>query len=347
MPLSAGDRLGPYEIVGPLGKGGMGDVYRVRDNRLRREVALKMLAETAVNDVESLARFDRETHAVAALNHPNILAIHDSGSYNGIPYAVTELLEGETLAERLRSGPLAPPRATEIACQIAEGLAAAHAKGVIHRDIKPENVFLTNDGRAKILDFGIARIENLATLSPSRASQKSSSAILIGTAGYVSPEQVRGKRADQRSDVFSMGTVYFEMLTGKRAFVRDSPVETLGAVLRDDPRKSPDAAKIPPKLAPILFRCLEKDPVDRYQSARDVLIDLRAWQAEQTQEAASRVTVRSLPPWQQRKTRVYLRAIGAALIFVLGLFAGSCWERNRGKIVTTPAGHTNQPIPAR
>jgi len=148
MPLTTGDQLGPYEIVGPLGKGGMGDVYRARDNRLRREVALKMLSDSAVNDVESLARFDRETHAVAALNHPNILAIHDSGSHNGIPFAVTELLEGETLAERLRSGPLAAPRATEIACQIAEGLAAAHAKGVIHRDIKPENIFLTHDGRA-------------------------------------------------------------------------------------------------------------------------------------------------------------------------------------------------------
>jgi serine/threonine protein kinase len=300
-----------------------------------------MLSDSAVNDVESLARFDRETHAVAALNHPNILAIHDSGSHNGIPYAVTELLEGETLAERLRSGPLAAPRATEIACQIAEGLAAAHAKGVIHRDIKPENIFLTHDGRAKILDFGIARIEKLATLSPSRASQQSSSAMLIGTAGYVSPEQVRGKRADARSDVFALGTVYFEMLTGRRAFVRDSAVETLGAVLRDDPRKHPEASKIPPQLSPILFRCLEKDPADRYQSARDVMIDLRAWQAELSQEAAARVKVRSLPPWQQRKSRIYIRAIGGALLFVMGLFAGSCWERNRGKIMTTPSGHTN------
>ena len=341
MPLTAGDQLGQYEIVGPLGKGGMGDVYRARDNRLRREVALKMLSDAAVNDVESLARFDRETHAVAALNHPNILAIHDSGSHNGVPYAVTELLEGETLAERLRSGPLAAPRATEIACQIAEGLSAAHAKGVIHRDIKPENIFLTHDGRAKILDFGIARIEKLATLSPARASQQSSSAMLIGTAGYVSPEQVRGKRADARSDVFAMGTVFFEMLTGRRAFVRDSPVETLGAVLRDDPRKHPEAAKIPPKLAPILFRCLEKDPADRYQSARDVMIDLRAWQAELSQEAAARVKVRSVPPWQQRRSRIYIRAIGGALLFVVGLFAGSCWERNRGRIVTTPSGHTN------
>src|SRR6266508_4349362 len=322
MPLSAGDQLGPYEIVGPLGSGGMGDVYRARDNRLRREVALKMLAEAAVNDTESLARFDRETHAVASLNHPNILAIHDSGSHNGVPYAVTELLEGETLADRLRSGSLAPPRATEIACQVAEG-------------------------RAKILDFGIARIEKLQTLSPSRASQKSSSAMLIGTAGYVSPEQVRGKRADARSDIFSLGAVFYEMLTGRRAFVRDSPVETLGAVLRDDPRKSPDAEKIPPKLAPFVFRCLEKDPADRYQAARDVLIDLRSWQAELTQESAARVKFRSVPPWQQRRSRIYLRAVGGALLFVLGLFAGSCWERNRWKMSTTPAGHTNQPVPPR
>jgi serine/threonine protein kinase len=318
----------------------MGDVYRARDNRLRREVALKMLADAAVNDGESLARFERETHAVATLNHPNILAIHDSGSHNGVPYAVTELLEGETVAERLRSGPLAPPRATEIACQIAEGLSAAHAKGVIHRDIKPENIFLTNEGRAKILDFGIARIEKLATLSPARASQKSSSAMLIGTAGYVSPEQVRGKRADARSDVFSLGAVYYEMLTGRRAFVRNTPVETLGAVLRDDPRGYPETAKVPEPLKPFVFRCLEKDPADRYQAARDLLMDLRAWQAELTQDSAKRVKFRSVPPWQQRRSRIYLRAAGGALLFVLGLFAGSCWERYRWRLATNPAGHT-------
>lgn len=340
MPLSPGDQLGQYEIVGPLGSGGMGDVYRARDNRLRREVALKMMADAAVNDVDSLARFDRETHAVAALNHPNILAIHDSGTHNGVPYAVTELLEGETLADRLRTGPLAAPRATEIACQIAEGLAAAHAKGVIHRDIKPENIFLTHEGRSKILDFGIARIEKLATLSPSRASQKSSSAMLIGTAGYVSPEQIRGRRADAGSDVFGLGAVYYEMLTGRRAFVRQSPVETLGAVLRDDPRKYPETAKVPAELQPILFRCLEKDPADRYQSARDVLLDLRAWQAEVTQESAKRVKFRSVPPWQQRRSRIYLRAIGGAVLFVLGLFAGSCWERSHYRSSPPPASHT-------
>jgi serine/threonine protein kinase len=345
MPLSPGDRLGPYEIVGPLGSGGMGDIYRAHDNRLRREVALKMLSDAAVNDTESLARFERETHVVAALNHPNILAIHDSGSHNGVPYAVTELLEGQDLAERLRSGPLAAPRATEIACQIAEGLSAAHAKGVIHRDIKPENIFLTHDGRAKILDFGIARIEKLATLSPARAKQSSSSAMLIGTAGYVSPEQVRGKRADARSDVFSLGSVFYEMLTGRRAFVRESAVETLGAVLRDDPRKYPETAKIPDELRPFVFRCLEKDPADRYQSARDLLLDLRAWQAELTQESAKRVKFRSVPPWKQRRTRIALRAAGGVLLFVLGLAAGSCWERNRWRMATNPASHTTTARP--
>ncbi len=343
MPLSPGDQLGQYEIVGPIGSGGMGDVYRARDNRLRREVALKMLADAAVNNVDSLARFDRETHAVAALNHPNILAIHDSGTHNGVPYAVTELLEGETLADRLRTGPLAAPRATEIACQIAEGLSAAHAKGVIHRDIKPENIFLTHEGRSKILDFGIARIEKLATLSPSRASQ-SSSGMLIGTAGYVSPEQIRGKKADQRSDVFGMGAVYYEMLTGRRAFVRASPVETLGAVLRDDPRKFPETAKIPEELRPILFRCLEKDPADRYQTARDVLLDLRAWQAEVTQESAKRVKFRSVAPWQQRRSRIYLRAIGGAVLFVLGLFAGSCWERAQHRPTAHPSHVARSPL---
>jgi serine/threonine protein kinase len=337
MPVSPGDQLGQYEIVGPLGSGGMGDVYRARDNRLRRDVALKMLSDASVNDVDSLARFDRETHAVAALNHPNILAIHDSGTHNGVPYAVTELLEGETLADRLRTGPLAAPRATEIACQVAEGLAAAHAKGVIHRDIKPENIFLTHEGRSKILDFGIARIEKLATLS-SRASQKSSSAMLIGTAGYVSPEQIRGKKADARSDLFGLGAVYYEMLTGRRAFVRQSPVETLGAVLRDDPRKYSETDKVPEELRPILFRCLEKDPADRYQSARDLLLDLRASQAEVMQQSAKRVKFRSVPPWQQRRSRIYLRAIGGALLFVLGLFAGSCWERSHYR-ATPPASN--------
>ena len=302
----------------------MGEVYRARDVRLKREVALKVLAESAVGDADRLERFERETRAVAALNHPNILAIHDTGSHHGVPYAVTELLEGETLAERLRGGVLAPKRAAEIVCQIAEGLDAAHTRGVIHRDIKPDNIFLTNDGRAKILDFGIARIERRTSqtgLTGGRA-RGSSAFLLVGTAGFMSPEQVRGKPIDSRTDIFSLGAVFFEMLTGRQAFSRESAVETFGAVLKDDPAGYPEAEKIPPDLKRFVFRCLEKDPADRYQSARDLLLDLRALQAEGVRESAARVQFRSEPPWKHRKTRVLLRALGGILLFVLGILAG-------------------------
>jgi serine/threonine protein kinase len=330
LALSSGDRLGPYEILAPLGKGGMGEVYRARDTRLGRDVALKVLPETAANDAETLARFEREARAVAALNHPNILSIHDTGEHRGIPYAVTELLEGEILSDRLRAGPIAPPRAAEIACQIAEGLAAAHARGVIHRDIKPENIFLTNDGRAKILDFGIARIGPRPGDITSRvAAQRgiSSAGFVMGTAGYMSPEQVRGKSIDFRTDIFSLGAVFYEMLTGRRAYERPSIVDTMGAVLKDDPAKYPETEKIPESIRGFVFRSLEKDPADRYQSARDLLLDLRAYQAEQRSEAAERVQFRAEPPWKHRRTRVLLRAVGGILLFVVGFFAGSCWER--------------------
>ncbi len=332
LALSTGDQIGPYEIVSPLGKGGMGEVYRARDVRLGREVALKVLPDTAANDTESLARFEREARAVAALNHPNILSIHDTGEHRGVPYAVTELLEGENLSDRLRAGPLAPKRATEIACQIADGLAAAHARGVIHRDIKPENIFLTHDGRAKILDFGIARIGPKPGDITSRiaAARGSSAQFVMGTAGYMSPEQVRGRPIDFRTDVFSLGACFVEMLTGRRAFDRPSIVETMTGVLKDDPAKYPEAEKIPEAIRPFVFRCLEKDPADRYQSARDLLLDLRAYQAEGLREAAERVgQFRAEPPWKHRKTRVYLRAAGGVLLFILGFFSGSCWEKGR------------------
>ena len=345
MALAPGDQLGPYEIIAPLGSGGMGEVYRARDTRLRREVALKLLPDAAAHDADSLHRFDRETRAVATLNHPNILAIHDTGSYHSVPYAVTELLEGETLADRLRSGPLHAQKAVEVASQIAEGLAAAHDKGIIHRDIKPDNIFLTNEGRAKILDFGIARIEQPARTSglsdTITGGRGSSSQFLVGTAGYMSPEQVRGKAIDGRTDIFSLGATFFEMLTGRRAFMRDSPVETLGAVLRDDPHKHAEAEKIPEHLRPFVFRCLEKDPADRYQSARDLLLDLRGLQAEQLRQASERVTFRSEPPWKHRRTRVWIRAVGGAVLLAVGFYAGSCWERGRHDAATAaPAATT-------
>ena len=338
MHLSEGEQVGPYEILAPLGKGGMGEVYRARDGRLRREVALKLLAAADATDEESLRRFQRETHVVAGLNHPNIVAIHDTGAHKGVPYAVTELLQGETLAERLNSGPVAEKRATEIVCQVADGLAAAHARGVVHRDVKPENIFLTTDGRAKILDFGIARVErprtgatllNSGEYTLTSRSASSSGHVLVGTAGYISPEQIRGKKADPRSDVFSLGAVYFEMLTGRRTFLRETAADTLGAVLRDDPRKYPEAERIPQELRPYVFRCLEKDPADRYQSAADLVLDLRARQAEQVGDAASRVRFRSEPPWKRRRTRMGLRIVAAVVIFAVGIAAGSCWERSR------------------
>jgi serine/threonine protein kinase len=348
LALSTGDLLGPYEIIGPLGKGGMGEVYRARDVRLGREVALKVLPETGANDADTLARFEREARAVAALNHPNILSIHDTGEHRGVPYAVTELLEGENLSDRLRTGPVAPKRATEIACQIADGLSAAHARGVIHRDIKPENIFLTNDGRAKILDFGIARIGprpgDITTGAAARGG--TSSQFIMGTAGYMSPEQVRGKTIDFRTDIFSLGAVFYEMLTGRRAFDRPAMVETMTSVLKDDPSRFPETEKIPGEIRPFVFRSLEKDPADRYQTARDLLLDLRAFQAEQTHEAAERVQFRAEPPWKHRRTRVLLRAAAGVLLFLVGFFAGSCWERGRlADLMTAP--HPSAPTTSR
>ena len=323
----------------------MGEVYRARDTRLGREVALKLLAETSAQDSDHLARFERETRAVAALNHPNILAIHDTGSHRGIPYAVTELLEGETVAERLHSGPLAAKRAVDIACQIADGLAGAHARGIIHRDIKPENIFLTHEGRAKILDFGIARMEHpTVPFGVKGARPRGTSAqFIMGTAGYMSPEQIRGKAIDSRTDIFSLGSTFFEMLTNRQAFQRESAMDTFGAVLKDDPGKLPEAEKIPEELRRFVYRCLEKDPADRYQSARDFVLDLRAFQAEGVQESAKRVQFRSEPPWKHRKPRLYLRAAGGVLLFLLGIWVGACWQRGRSGAASGQLAPTAQP----
>ncbi|HEY7863111.1 MAG TPA: serine/threonine-protein kinase [Thermoanaerobaculia bacterium] len=344
MALQPGELIGPYEILAPLGKGGMGEVYRARDVRLRREVALKLLPDSHAEDVDSLRRFERETRAIAAINHPNIVAIHDTGTHRGVPWAATELIEGESLGDRIAAGVLAPKRAVEIAAQMAEALAAAHDRGIIHRDIKPDNVVITPEGRAKILDFGVARIErpkgSRQTRGPRETFPSISGQFVVGTAGYMAPEQVRGKSIDGRADVFALGAVFYEMLTGKRAFLRESPIETLGAVLNDRPDKSEDALKIAPDLRAFVFRCLEKDPADRYQSARDVALDLRAWQAEQTAQAAERVRFRSEPPWKRRKTRVALRAAGGVVLLILGFWMGSCWQKERALMAPRPAAST-------
>ncbi|MDQ5870833.1 MAG: protein kinase [Acidobacteriota bacterium] len=275
MSLSPGTRLGPYEIVAPLGAGGMGEVYRARDGRLERDVAIKVLPERVAADPGALARFEREAKAVAALSHPNILAIHDVGREGSTSYAIMELLEGATLREHLAGGTIGPRKAVEYALEIAQGLAAAHEKGIVHRDVKPENIFLTSDGRVKILDFGLARVSERP--GPGDASQAPTGAgatepgTVLGTVGYMSPEQVRGKEADNRSDIFSFGVVFYEMLTGRRAFRGDSQVETLNAILTEEPTElSAVGRDVPEGLERIVRRCLEKEPAQRFQHARDL-----------------------------------------------------------------------------
>ncbi|MGC1292518.1 MAG: serine/threonine-protein kinase, partial [Candidatus Acidiferrales bacterium] len=257
MALQSGTELGPYEILSPIGAGGMGEVYRARDTRLGRDVALKVLPEAFARDAERLRRFEQEARAASALNHPNILTTYDIGTHDGAPFIVTELLEGETLRERLRNGPLPVRKTLDIAMQVAHGVAAAHEKGIIHRDLKPANIFLTNDGRAKILDFGLAKLtqqDNASSInetqSPTRTSggdPQTEAGVVLGTAGYMSPEQVRGKPADARSDIFALGTMFYEMLSGQRAFEKDSSADTMAAILKEEPPElSGEGKKIPP-----------------------------------------------------------------------------------------------------
>ena len=280
MALLPGRRLGPYAIVAPLGAGGMGEVYRARDTRLDREVAVKVLPERFSGSPEALARFDREARAVATLSHPNILSLFDFGREDDIAYAVTELLQGETLRERLSRERLGERKAVEIAAAIADGLAAAHAAGIVHRDLKPENVFLTSDGRVKILDFGLARVDgaggSTAATSAPTTPPPTEPGVVMGTAGYISPEQIRGRPADARSDIFAFGAVLYEMLTGERAFGGATTGESLAAILRDEP---PDVSSKAPAVSPgvdrLVSRCLQKSPDERFQSARDLAFALR------------------------------------------------------------------------
>ncbi|MFL5245350.1 MAG: protein kinase domain-containing protein [Gemmataceae bacterium] len=278
--LTASSRLGPYEVIAPLGAGGMGEVYRARDTRLGRDVAIKVLPELYAGNPDRQARFEREAKAVAALSHPNILAIHDYGTDGNVTYAVMELLEGQTLRGRLAKGTVPWREAVEIGAAIAEGLAAAHAKGIIHRDLKPENLFLTADGRVKILDFGLARMTPIPNAqldtSPYVADGTDAGAVM-GTVGYISPEQVRGERADVRSDLFSFGCVLYEMVTGKRAFVRKTAAETMTAILHDEPPELADSdPQIPAALSRLIHHCLAKNPNQRVQSARDLALSLRS-----------------------------------------------------------------------
>jgi len=277
--LTAGTRLGPYEIVAPLGAGGMGEVYRARDDRLGREVAVKVLPSDVTADPERLKRFEREARATAALSHANILAVHDVGIWQGLPYLVEELLEGESLRDRLARGPLAVAEALSIGVGIARGLAVAHAKAIVHRDLKPDNVFLTRDGTVKILDFGLAKLvqppaapEGLAAATT--VDQSTGLGALLGTVSYMAPEQARGEPVDPRSDVFALGIVLHEMLTGERPFRGSTTTDTLAAILRDEPGALP--ARVPPALAAVVGRCLAKEPGQRYPGGSEIQAALEA-----------------------------------------------------------------------
>jgi eukaryotic-like serine/threonine-protein kinase len=279
MPLAPGTHLGPYEITGSLGSGGMGDVYRARDTRLNRDVAIKILPAAFSDDAQCLDRFEREARILSTLNHPNLLSIYDVGSQNSIHYLVSELLDGEMLRHRIQEGKIPGRKALDYAVQIAKGLAAAHEKGVVHRDLKPENIFVTADGRIKILDFGLAK-QNVPGDSENTASRDSltEQGTVMGTVGYMSPEQVRGNTADSRSDIFSFGAILYEMLTGTRAFKGNSSVETMHAILREGPPEIYTTdGKISPGTERVMRRCLEKESYERFQSARDLAFALEGY----------------------------------------------------------------------
>ena len=326
MGLSAGTRLGPYEIVSPIGAGGMGEVYRAHDTRLNRDVAIKILPAGFAVDPDRRARFEREAQAVASLSHPNVLAIHDTGVHDGQMFVVTELLVGETLAERLKAGALPVRKALDTAAQIARGLAAAHDKQVIHRDLKPENLFLLRDGRVKILDFGLARhLPSVSGATETVAAAGTDPGVVMGTVGYMAPEQVRGEVVDARADLFAFGAVLYEMLTGQRAFRRDTAAETMTAILRDDPPElSQQRADLSPALDRIVRHCLEKDPSERFQSARDVAFAL------ETLSGSAPATVDHHPdrPATSVGRRPFVIAVTVAIAAVAVAAIALLWRRN-------------------
>jgi serine/threonine protein kinase len=280
--IQPGTRLGRYEIRSLIGEGGMGQVYQATDTALDREVAIKVLPPDLARASDRLKRFEVEAKAAGALNHPNILAIYDVGTHNDAPYVVSELLEGETLRQRLKTATLPLRKSIDYAVQVARGLSAAHAKGIVHRDIKPENLFITKDGHVKILDFGIAKLTNpLGEFGSDPESETmrldTQPGVVLGTAGYMAPEQVRGEVADHRADIFSFGAVFYEMLSGKRAFHRDSPIETMSAILSQEPPElTATNRNVPPVFERTMRHCLEKRADDRFQSAKDLVFDLEA-----------------------------------------------------------------------
>jgi len=323
VTLMPGTRLGDYEVHKLLGSGGMGEVYRARDLRLRREVAIKVLPSFMSSDKGRLGRFEQEAQAAAALNHPNILAVFQMGTYEGAPYLVSELLDGDNLRGHVTRGPMPARKAIDYGVQIAHGLAAAHEKGIVHRDLKPENLFVTKDGRLKILDFGLAKLKQPTPghqeSVPTAAASATEPGTVMGTVGYMSPEQVRGQEVDHRTDIFSFGAVLYEILTGKRAFQKTTSVDTMSAILNEDPSPISNVAPdIPPALQRTVHRCLEKSPEQRFQSASDLAFALEA-----LSDSAVRPLVQTgTKPLLARDRRSAGLAVLAALVLIA---AGAVW----------------------
>jgi len=315
-----GQILGHYRILEKIGSGGMGEVYRATDERLARDVAVKVLKSSFSGDPDRLRRFELEARAAAALSHPSIVAIYDIGTHEGSPYIVSELLQGRTLRELL-PGPLSLRHAAEYGLQIAEGLVAAHEKGIVHRDLKPENLFITREGRVKILDFGIAKLtspDGSKGSSLENMTTQTKAGSILGTVCYMSPEQVRGKLVDHRSDIFSLGAILYEMVTAKRAFAGDTEADTMMAVLKEDPpQMTLGRQSIPPAFEQITFHCLEKDPENRFQSVRDLAFALSTVSTATTKRTAN------LRPHGAR-FRKWLPWFGWGVVLaVAGLFFGS------------------------
>jgi eukaryotic-like serine/threonine-protein kinase len=308
-----GRTLGPYEVVAKLGEGGMGEVYRARDTRLGRDVAIKVLGKGFATDEDRLQRFTIEAQTTGALNHPNILAIYDVGTDDGAPYLVAELLEGATLRAKLDEGRLPLSKALDVARQVASGLAAAHARGITHRDIKPENIFITADGRAKILDFGLAKQQAQAAPDETRLQSATAAGIVLGTVGYMSPEQVRGQAADARSDIFSFGVVLYELLSGQRPFKGETAVQTMNAILTEDPPEIVAVGRsLPPALDRVVRHCLEKNPDERFQSARDLAFALDALGSSATGSGITGAVAAVERPRQRRLLPVLTVALALA-----------------------------------
>jgi serine/threonine protein kinase/Tol biopolymer transport system component len=342
-----GTRLGPYEVVSLIGAGGMGEVYRAKDTRLARDVAVKVLPHSFATDPDRLRRFEQEARAAGMLNHPNILAVYDIGTHEGAPYVVSELLEGQTLRARIDGSPMPSRKAIEIASQFARGLAAAHDKGIVHRDLKPDNVFITREGRVKILDFGLAKVAQAAPASAETAmlaataplpagSVNTEAGMILGTASYMAPEQIRAAPADNRSDIFSFGLVLYEMLTGRPAFRADSAVETMSAILKADPPRMADhVGDLPPDLERIVQHCLEKHPEERFQSAHDIAFNLESISGTSTARA---LPVTPSSRWRRAKPLV----IGGALL-VSGVLIGLA-ARSDGAVPATSQPLSFEPV---